>query len=80
MECGGNLFDVISIGVKSALFSTRTPKIYVTGEDGGEMEFTVSDNPNDVDEIDVINAPILITHLRASFFLKIYVLFFLFVK
>ncbi|MCL4117883.1 UNVERIFIED_CONTAM: hypothetical protein GTU68_014934 [Idotea baltica] len=64
LECGGNLFDVVSMGVKAALYSTRTPKIYITGEDGGEMEFSVSDNPNDVDRIDVHDAPILITHLR----------------
>ena len=36
----------------------------MTGEDGGELEFSVSDNPNDVDRIDVSNAPILVTHLR----------------
>lgn len=40
------------------------PKLYVTGEDGGELEFSVSDNPHDIDRIDVSNAPILITHLR----------------
>ncbi|KAA0203361.1 hypothetical protein HAZT_HAZT006677 [Hyalella azteca] len=66
LECGGNLFDVVSLGVKSALYATRTPRITITGEDGGELEFTLSDNPYDVDRLDVTNAPILITHLRIS--------------
>ena len=64
LECGGNLFDVISIGVKAALYATRTPRITVSGEDGGELEFTLSDNPLDVDRLDVSNSPLIITHLR----------------
>uniref|UniRef100_A0A6A7FX75 Ribosomal RNA-processing protein 42 n=3 Tax=Hirondellea gigas TaxID=1518452 RepID=A0A6A7FX75_9CRUS len=66
LECGGNLFDVVSLGVKAALYATRTPRITITGEDGGELEFTLSDNPTDVDRLDVVNAPVLITHLRIS--------------
>ncbi|KAK7074882.1 Exosome complex component RRP42 [Halocaridina rubra] len=66
LECGGNLFDTSSLGVKAALFATKMPKIYITGEDGGELEFSVSDNPTDVDRLDVSNAPILITHLRIT--------------
>lgn len=66
LECGGNLFDTASLGVKAALWATKMPKIYVTGEDGGELEFSVSDNPCDVDRVDVSNAPVLITHLRIT--------------
>ncbi|XP_063609050.1 exosome complex exonuclease RRP42-like [Penaeus indicus] len=66
LECGGNLFDAISLGVKAALWATKMPKLYITGEDGGELEFSVSDNPHDIDRIDVSNAPILITHLRIT--------------
>ncbi|XP_076069638.1 exosome complex exonuclease RRP42-like isoform X2 [Oratosquilla oratoria] len=66
LECGGNLFDAASLGVKAALYSTRMPQIYVTGEDGGHLEFVVSDNPHDVDRINISNAPILITHLRSA--------------
>ncbi|XP_071551479.1 exosome complex exonuclease RRP42-like [Panulirus ornatus] len=66
LECGGNLFDAVSLGVKAALWATKMPRIYITGEDGGELEFSVSDNPCDVDRIDVSNAPILITHLRIT--------------
>ncbi|KAF2360615.1 Exoribonuclease phosphorolytic domain 1 [Trinorchestia longiramus] len=66
LECGGNLFDVVSVGVKAALYATRTPSITITGEDGGELEFNLSDNPYDVDRLDVVNAPVLITHLRVS--------------
>lgn len=56
----------MSLGVKAALWATKMPKIYITGEDGGVLEYSVSDNPRDVDRIDVSNAPILITHLRVS--------------
>ncbi|KAG7176928.1 Exosome complex exonuclease RRP42-like, partial [Homarus americanus] len=66
LECGGNLFDAVSLGVKAALWATKMPRIYITGEDGGELEFSVSDNPCDVDRVDVSNAPILITHLRIT--------------
>lgn len=66
LECGGNLFDAVSLGVKAALWATKMPRIYITGEDGGELEFSVSDNPCDVDRLDVSNAPILITHLRIT--------------
>ncbi|KAG0729376.1 Exosome complex exonuclease RRP42 [Chionoecetes opilio] len=66
LECGGSLFDTVSLGVKAALYATRMPKIYITGEDGGEMEFMVSENPQEVDRVDVSNAPILITHLRIT--------------
>ncbi|KAK8390341.1 hypothetical protein O3P69_010192 [Scylla paramamosain] len=66
LECGGNLFDTVSLGVKAALWATRMPRIYITGEDGGELEFMVSDNPQEVDRVDVSNAPILITHLRIT--------------
>lgn len=64
LDCAGNLFDAVSIGVKAALWATHMPRIYVTGEDGGELEFGVSDNPLDTERINVSNAPILITHLR----------------
>ena len=66
LECGGNLFDTVSIGVKAALWATKLPRIFVMGEDGGELEFALSDNPLDVDRVDVSNAPVLITHLRVS--------------
>lgn len=75
LECGGNLFDVCSIGVKSALYTTRTPHIYLTGEDGGEIEFSVSDNSKEIDRFDVTYAPILITHLRVR---RIYFNFYFF--
>ncbi|KAK3873203.1 hypothetical protein Pcinc_021772 [Petrolisthes cinctipes] len=66
LDCAGNLFDAVSIGVKAALWATHLPRIFVTGEDGGELEFEVSDNPHDTERINVSNAPILITHLRIT--------------
>jgi exosome complex component RRP42 len=41
-ECGGNLFDAVSMTVKAALYSTVIPKVSVTLVDGGEPELSVS--------------------------------------
>jgi len=41
-ECGGNLFDAVSMAVKAALHSTIIPKVMVTLVDGGEPELSVS--------------------------------------
>lgn len=41
-ECGGNLFDAVSLAVKAALYSTVIPKVSVTLVDGGEPELSVS--------------------------------------
>jgi exosome complex component RRP42 len=41
LECGGNLFDAVSMAVKAALFSTVIPRVSVTNVDGGEPELEV---------------------------------------
>ena len=41
LECGGNLFDAVSMAVKAALFCTLIPKVSVTSVDGGEPELEV---------------------------------------
>ena len=44
MECGGNLFDAVSMAVKAALFATVIPRVTVTAVDGGEPELEVNVN------------------------------------
>ena len=47
LECGGNLFDAVSMAVKAALYTTLIPKVSVTAVDGGEPELELSDDPTD---------------------------------
>lgn len=60
LECGGNLFDALSIGVKSSLYSTRLPKLEIIGE-GTEKDIEISDDPYDTIPLNVSNVPVLIT-------------------
>lgn len=64
LECGGNLFDAVSLAVKSALFSTRIPKVKVTAVDGGEPEMELSDDPFDGSRLQMDQTPVLITLTR----------------
>ncbi|XP_041376062.1 exosome complex component RRP42-like [Gigantopelta aegis] len=61
LECGGNIFDAASIAVKAALYNTRIPKVTVTEDEGGEMEMEVSDDPYDVQRLDVGASPCIVT-------------------
>lgn len=61
LECGGNLFDAVSLAVKAALHSTRIPSVRVAAMDGGEPELELSDDPFDTKRIDTINAPCIVT-------------------
>jgi len=60
LECGGNLFDAISIAIKAALHDSRIPDLKVIGK-GVEQMIEVSDDPYDVLPIDISNVPILVT-------------------
>ncbi|CAL1537140.1 unnamed protein product [Lymnaea stagnalis] len=60
LECGGNLFDAVSIAVKSALFNLRIPNVTMTKDEGG-IELDVSDDPFDFKRLDVAGAPIIVT-------------------
>ena len=66
LECGGNLFDAVSMAVKAALFSTLIPRISVTAVDGGEPELELSDDPYDGQKlVDLLDrAPVLVTLSR----------------
>ncbi|KAL5022275.1 hypothetical protein ScPMuIL_001430 [Solemya velum] len=60
LECGGNLFDASSIAVKAALFNTRIPKVTVR-EDEGHTELEISDDPYDVQRLNVQSVPCIVT-------------------
>ncbi|KAI8504416.1 Exosome complex component RRP42 [Branchiostoma belcheri] len=61
LECGGNLFDAVSLAVKAALYNTRIPTVIVTADDEGQQEIELSDDPYDVKRLDVDNVPLIVT-------------------
>ncbi|KAH3772642.1 exosome complex component RRP42-like [Dreissena polymorpha] len=60
LEYGGNLFDAASIAVKAALFNTSIPTLTVS-HDEGHVEIDLSDDPYDVQRIEVTAAPCIVT-------------------
>ncbi|XP_005999056.1 exosome complex component RRP42 [Latimeria chalumnae] len=61
LECGGNLFDAISIAIKAALFNTRIPIVRVLEEEEGSKEIELSDDPYDCIRLNVENVPCVVT-------------------
>ncbi|XP_012276146.1 exosome complex exonuclease RRP42 isoform X2 [Orussus abietinus] len=61
LQCGGNLFDSVSVAVKGALFSTEIPKVTTMSIDGGEPDIELSDDPYDCVKLDVTGFPVLVT-------------------
>lgn len=61
LECGGNLFDAVSIAVKSALCNTQIPSVIAAEMDGGQVDLTLSDDPFDCWTLDITTAPVLVT-------------------
>lgn len=61
LECGGNLFDAVSIAVKAALYNTKIPKVTAAAMDGGHVELQLSDDPHDCDRLNVDTFPLLVT-------------------
>lgn len=60
MECGGNLYDAVSLAVKAALWDTRIPKIRSVILDGANVEMDVSEELSDCIHLDVSRAPIMV--------------------
>ncbi|EDO34904.1 predicted protein [Nematostella vectensis] len=60
LECGGNLYDALSLAVKAALYNTRIPNVTVSS-DGGEVELEISDDPYDCHQLPPDQMPIIIT-------------------
>ncbi|KFP84393.1 PREDICTED: exosome complex component RRP42, partial [Acanthisitta chloris] len=61
LECGGNIFDAISIAVKAALFNTRIPKVHVLEDEEGSKEIELSDDPYDCIRLNVDEVPCIVT-------------------
>lgn len=61
LECGGNLFDAVSIAVKAALQDTRIPKVTVGAGEQGAIELEIPDDPSDCLQLNTENVPCLVT-------------------
>ncbi|KAJ8985901.1 hypothetical protein NQ317_010658 [Molorchus minor] len=61
LECGGNLFDAVSLAVKAALWNTQVPLVKQIDIDGNNVEIKVSEELYDCRKLDVEKAPILVT-------------------
>ncbi|XP_012575977.1 PREDICTED: exosome complex component RRP42 isoform X3 [Condylura cristata] len=61
LECGGNLFDAISIAVKAALFNTRIPRVRVLEDEEGSKDIELSDDPYDCIRLSVEHVPCIVT-------------------
>uniref|UniRef100_U5ES28 Ribosomal RNA-processing protein 42 n=1 Tax=Corethrella appendiculata TaxID=1370023 RepID=U5ES28_9DIPT len=61
LECGGNLYDAVSLAVKAALYNTKIPRVSAALMDGGSVDLILSDDPHDCDRIDIQTIPVLVT-------------------
>ncbi|KAJ3663822.1 hypothetical protein Zmor_008044 [Zophobas morio] len=61
LECGGNLYDAVSIAVKAALWDTRIPLVKSVTVDGNNIDMEVSEELHDCQKLDVTGAPIMVT-------------------
>ncbi|CAG9858161.1 unnamed protein product [Phyllotreta striolata] len=61
LECGGNLFDAVSIAVKAALWNTRIPFVKNVNIDGNNIDLDVSDDLCLCERLDIENAPVMVT-------------------
>lgn len=65
LECGGNLYDGVSLGVKAALWDTRLPHISnVTVDGGSKVDIEVSDDVAACTRLNINSAPIMVTVCR----------------
>lgn len=68
LECGGNLYDAISLAVKASLFTTQVPSVSGTLLDGGNVDLLLSDDPFNCQKLDVTNVPLMVTLCKVSIF------------
>ncbi|KAK4876762.1 hypothetical protein RN001_009268 [Aquatica leii] len=61
LECGGNLYDAVSLAVKAALWHTEIPRVLSVNLDGNNVELEVSEKIHDCIKLDVTSAPIMVT-------------------
>ncbi|KAL4672622.1 hypothetical protein H8957_009551 [Semnopithecus entellus] len=67
LECGGNLFDAISIAVKAALFNTSIPRVQVLEDEEGSKDIELSDDPYDCIRLSVENVPCIVTLCKIGY-------------
>lgn len=63
LEVGGNLYDAVSIAVKSALWSTQVPKIKSVNVDGSNVDIQILDDIHSCSKLDAAGAPIMVNIL-----------------
>lgn len=61
LECGGNLYDSLSIATKAALYNTAVPRLLVTDGDEGDADISLPDNPADTWKLNLKKIPLIIT-------------------
>ncbi|KAG5882251.1 hypothetical protein JTB14_014948 [Gonioctena quinquepunctata] len=61
LECGGNLFDAVSLAVKASLWNTQVPMVRRVNIDGNNVELNVSEDLCDCQRLNVKNAPVMVT-------------------
>ncbi|XP_065203711.1 exosome complex exonuclease RRP42 [Planococcus citri] len=69
LECGGNLYDAVSLAVKAALHNLRIPRVTGKYIDGANVDLQLSDDLFDCWKIDVSKAPCLVTLCKIGEFL-----------
>lgn len=66
LECGGNLFDAVGLGVKAALRNTLIPQVVAATLDGADPELVLSDDPYNCWKLDTSNSPLLVSVMKVS--------------
>lgn len=66
MECGGNLFDAVGLGVKAALKNTLIPRVVAATVDGADPDLILSDDPYDCWKLDMTHAPLLVSVVKVN--------------
>lgn len=61
LQCAGNLYDAISLAIKSAIYNTKIPRVSSALLDGGSVDLVLSDDPHDCDRLNIDSAPLLVT-------------------
>lgn len=64
LECGGNLYDAVSLAVKAALWDTKIPFVKSVTVDGNNIDMKVSEEFSDCQKLDVSTAPILVRSIK----------------
>lgn len=61
LQCGGNLYDVVSLAVKAALYNTKIPQWTTYVEDKNTVDVEYADDPFDCLRLTVTRVPCIVT-------------------